>query len=77
MARQIIAIDWKIKETLFDCAAQKFIEKTKKFGRYTAATAASKLSAAATGYRFVEKPFHGFGGYWVNDNGDTKELLPF
>jgi hypothetical protein len=76
MARQVIAQNWKIKEVLFDQMAQKFTEKCKRFGRYTAATAAAKVSKNAVGYRFVVKPHHGFGGYWVNSNGDTMELLP-
>ena len=35
MTRQVTAINWKIKEVLFDQPTQKFTEKSKKFGRYT------------------------------------------
>lgn len=76
MSRQVIAIEWNLHEVLFDQMAQKFSEKSRKFGRYTASTAAAKVSKMAVGYRFVEKPHHGFGGYWVNGNGDTLELRP-
>ena len=76
MARQIIAIVWKTKRTLFDLQTGSFTEEEKKFGKFTAATAAEKITLIADGYKFAAKQHHGFGGYWVAENGDTLELLP-
>lgn len=76
MSRQQIAIDWKIKETLFDPKTHTFPVKVTKLGRYTAATAAEKMIKKFPGYRFNPKPFHGFGGYWVDGDGNTAECLP-
>ena len=76
MARQIIAVEWKTKRTLFDLQTGSFTEEVKKFGKFTAATAAKKITRSAEGYKFTAKQHHGFGGYWVAGNGDTIELLP-
>lgn len=74
MARQTIALDWKIIETLRE--GDKFVTKTGKLGKFTQATAAVKMSRRFSRYRFVAKPFSGFGGYWVSPTGDTAECLP-
>ena len=63
MARQIIAVDWKTKRTLFDSLTGVFTEEV-------------KMTRIADGYKFTVKQHHGFGGYWVAENGDTLELLP-
>lgn len=76
MARQIIAVHWKTKRTFFDLRTGVFTEEVKKFGKFTAATAAEKIARIADGYKFTAKRHHGFGGYWVAGNGDTLELLP-
>ncbi len=78
MARQQIAQDWKIKEILFDQMAQKFTESEKPFGRFTQATVTEKIHAIAAkrGYRWKDKQSHGFGGYWVDGDGNTLEVLP-
>lgn len=76
MARQQVAIEWKIKTITTDDKRTTFIEKTSRLGRYTAATAAEKMTRRFPGYRFVHKPNHGFGGYWVDSTGNTAELLP-
>lgn len=78
MARQQIAQDWKIVETLFDQTNQKFIESRKNAGHFTQSTIAGKVGRVAVerGYEFKSKLHHGFGGYRVNGNGDTIEVLP-
>ena len=76
MTRQQVAIKWKIKETLFDQKKRMFIEKVSVLGRYTAATAAEKMTIRYPSYRYVPKPLHGFGGYWVDGDGNTAECLP-
>ena len=74
MARQTIAREWKIVETLRE--GDKFVSRTTKLGRYTHATAAEHMSRRFPGHRFVAKHFSGFGGYWSAPNGDTAECLP-
>ena len=78
MARQVIAEDWKTVETLFDQRTQTFSTLTRNLGRFTAATAREKVEPLALGrsYTWRARPVHGFGGYWVNVDGDTIELLP-
>lgn len=74
MARQTIAHEWKIVETVR--SGDDFITKTTKLGKYTQYTAAEKMTQRFSGYRYVSKPFSGFGGYWVSPTGDTAECLP-
>lgn len=76
MARQQIAQDWKIVQTLRDPKTLKFSETTAKLGKFTAYTAHSKMAKRFPEYRYVAKPFHGFGGYWVDQDGNTAECLP-
>jgi hypothetical protein len=70
--KQQIAQNWKITEHVM--IDGKIIEKTSKLGKFTAYTAASKMSKKFDGYRFNPKNFHGFGGYWVDSNGNTASL---
>jgi hypothetical protein len=74
MARQTIAREWKLVQTLRE--GDQFVTRTLRLGRYTAATAAEKISARFPGYRYVPKPFSGFGGYWCDAVGNTVECLP-
>lgn len=78
MARQQTAQDWKIVEIRFNQMNQTFTESCKNAGHFTQLTIAGKVGrvAIARGYEFKSKLHHGFGGYWVNGNGDTIEVLP-
>jgi len=75
MPRQVIAQNWKQLSITYD-PISGFEEKTKPFGRYTKQTAIDRVTKLNPGYTFREKPNHGFGGYWVNGNGDTIEIMP-
>ena len=76
MAKQKTAIAWKIVEVLFYPATSKFVEKTKKLGRFTAATAREKVEKMYPDYKFKEVGSHGVGGYWVDTDGATVEVIP-
>ena len=70
--RQQIAENWKITEhKLLD---GKIVESTSKLGKYTAYTAADKMNKKFPSYKFTPRNFHGFGGYWVDANGNTASL---
>ena len=72
--RQQIAQTWKIVETKRE--GDTFPVTVRKLGKYTAYTAHGKMIKMFPGYRFVAKPFHGYGGYWVSPTGDTAEICP-
>jgi len=72
--RQQIAQNWKITEHLM--IDGKLVEKISKLGKFTAYTAAAKMSEKFKNYRFNPKHFHGFGGYWVDGSGNTAALSP-
>lgn len=60
----------------WDANFHNIVESQKVFGRYTKQTAIEKINAQFPDYKFKEQHHHGFGGYWVNANGDTIELVP-
>lgn len=76
MTRQIITHNWKAKITGFNPETNEYPETEIEIGRFTAATVKEKINKKYPEYRFQQKWVHGFGGYWVNDNGDTLEVLP-
>lgn len=76
MAKQQIAIEWKIVETLYDASSQEFYTKVTRLGKFTKATALEKMNGKFPTYKFKTVLSHGSSGYHVNSVGDTAELLP-
>lgn len=76
MSKQKIAVEWKIVEIHFDPVTSRFVEKHKKLGRFTAATAREKVDKMYPTYKFKEVDSHGFGGRWVDLNYATVDVIP-
>lgn len=76
MSKQKIAQKWKLVRTGYNAATGEFPVTTTSLGTYTAATIKEKIDAQHTEYNFLVKSYHGFGGYWVNKDGDVLEVLP-
>ena len=68
---------WKIIKT--DMQAGQLIETTtelssKKMSKSAAKNMINKM--VSNKFNFIDKPFHGFGGYWRDSEGNTIEAIP-
>ena len=71
MTRQTIAENWKTIHIGYDKKTNTFTVTERSLGRFTAATAAEKVTAKYPSHSYSKAK-----GYWVRQDGDVIKLLP-
>lgn len=67
---------WNLLTVDYDVEMNKFTEGREYFGRCSKEDAIIIMNKTYPSFWFQPKPYHGFGGYWIDCDGNVRELIP-